>query len=326
MPETLQLPPTKLCPALPGVVRNTGQRRRLRKAAAVAGENSVWAVPLPTRSFSAASLTGASVSPVRLPGHRWHHPVRAVRGSLLAGCLALQAGGAIAGNSCADVALVLAIDGSASVDATEFTLQKRGYQSALTDPRIQDVFATAGVVDIAAVFWADSAFKPQIIPFQRITSAPEAARFARTLVDLDREITGDTDIARGLSVALDLLESPGRCAERLLIDVSSDGRASLSSRILPRGSLPQVRARADQMGVVINALVIDAADDNLADYYRRNVTVGSRSFVMDVSTFENFHTAIATKLMRELLSGIPEDLTCVTRAVMAGSPPSRCRI
>jgi hypothetical protein len=95
---------------------------------------------------------------------------------------------------------------------------------------------------------------------------------------------------------------------------------------MPRGSLHQVRARANEMGVVINALVIDAADDDLADYYRRNVAVGSRSFVMNVSTFENFHTAIATKLMRELLSGIPEDLTCVTRAVMAGSPPSRCRI
>ena len=326
MPETLQVPPMKLRPALPTVVRTTEQQRRWRKAVPGAGQTSVRAVHLPTRSWSAASLTGATVSPVRPPGYRWRHLVRAVRGSLLAGCLALQAGAATAGSSCADVALVLAIDGSASVDATEFSLQKRGYQSALTDPRIQDVFATAGIVDIAAVFWADSAFKTQIIPFQRITSAPEAARFARTLVELDREITGDTDIARGLSVALDLLESPGRCAGRLLIDVSSDGRASLSSRIVPRGSLHQVRARADEMGVVINALVIDAADDDLADYYRRNVTVGSRSFVMDVSTFENFHTAIATKLMRELLSGIPDDLTCVTRAVMAGSPESACRI
>jgi hypothetical protein len=247
-------------------------------------------------------------------------------GSLLAGCLALHSGAATAGSTCADVALVLAIDGSASIDATEFDLQKRGYHSALTDPRIQDVFATAGVVDIAAVFWADSGFKPQIIPFQRITSAPEATHFAQTLLDLDRDISGNTDIAKGLNTALDMLAASGSCAERLLIDVSSDGRASLSSRRMPRGSLTEARARADEMGVVINALVIDTAEDNLADYYRRNVAVGSRSVVMDVGSFETFHTAIAAKLMRELLSGIPANLTCVARTVMARSAPEDCRV
>ena len=80
------------------------------------------------------------------------------------------------------------------------------------------------------------------------------------------------------------------------------------------------------MGVVINALVIDAAGDNLADYYRRNVAVGSRSFVMDVGSFEAFHTAIATKLMRELLSGIPANLTCVARAAMAQAATADCRV
>jgi hypothetical protein len=285
---------------------------------------------LQTNLFSTPYPTGALVSPATpsapaTQSFRFRPRIGAVLGSLLAGCLALQAGGANAGVTCADVALVLAIDGSASIDSTEFDLQKRGYHSALTDPRIQDVFATAGVVDIAAVFWADSGFKPQIIPFKRITSAPEAAHFAQTLVDLDRNISGNTDLARGLNTALDLLAASGSCAERLLIDVSSDGRASLSSRRIPRGSLSQVRARADEMGVVINALVIDAEGDNLADYYRRNVAVGSRSFVMDVGSFEAFHTAIATKLMRELLSGIPANLTCVARVVMARSGPADCR-
>lgn len=329
-PETGRLQRTKAHPPPPNVIRITEVRRSWRNTATVAGENSSCMVDLQTKPFSRVALTGAFGSPalpasIPPPGPLGHRLIRRGRASLLAGCLALQAGAAIAGSSCADVALVLAIDGSASIDATEFDLQTRGYHSALTDPRILDVFATAGVVDIAAVFWADSGFKPQIIPFQRITSGPEAARFARTLVDLDREISGNTDIAKGLSAALDLLDRPGRCAERMLIDVSSDGRASLSSRTTPRGSLSQVRARADEMGVVINALVIDTANDNLADYYRRNVAVGSRSFVMDISTFETFHTAIAAKLMRELLSGLPGNLPCVRRGVMAGSAATGCR-
>lgn len=302
-----------------------------QNTATVAGGSSFSAAHLQTKPFSPPYPPGALVSPATPPPPATQ-PFRllprtgAVLGGLLAGCLALQAGAARAGVTCADVALVLAIDGSASIDATEFDLQKRGYQSALTDPRIQDVFATAGVVDIAAVFWADSGFKPQIIPFHRITSAAEAARFARTLVELERTISGNTDIAKGLSTALDLLAAPGGCAEKLLIDVSSDGRASLSTRLSPRGSLSQVRARAEEMGVVINALVIDSGDDDLADYYRRNVAVGSRSFVMDVGSFESFHTAIAAKLLRELLSAVPENLTCVARAVMARSARMNCRV
>jgi protein required for attachment to host cells len=46
---------------------------------------------------------------------------------------------------------------------------------------------------------------------------------------------------------------------------------------------------------------------------------------MDISTFETFHTAIAAKLMRELLSGIPDTLTCIARPVMAGSAATGCR-
>ena len=302
-----------------------------QKTAAVVGGNSFSTGHLHGKPFSPPCPTGSLVSPatpsVRATQiFRLRPRIGAVLGSLLAACLALQTGAARAGGTCADVALVLAIDGSASIDATEFDLQKRGYQSALTDPRIQDVFATAGVVDIAAVFWADSGFKPQIIPFHRITSAPEAARFARVLVELDRNISGNTDIAKGLNTALDLLAAQGGCAERLLIDVSSDGRASLSTRLSASGSLPQARARAEEMGVVINALVIDSAGEDLADYYRRNVAVGSRSFVMDVGSFDAFHTAIATKLLRELLSGTPDNLTCVVRAVMARSAGMDCRV
>jgi hypothetical protein len=324
----LQLQPR---PAPRTVIGITEGGRYWQKTATVAGGNSFSTGHLHSKPFSPPYPIGSLVSPATPPTpatqiFRLRPRIGAVLGSLLAASLALQGGAARAGGTCADVALVLAIDGSASIDATEFDLQKRGYQSALTDPRIQDVFATAGVVDIAAVFWADSGFRPQIIPFQRITSAPEVAHFAQTLVDLDRDISGNTDLAKGLSTALDLLAAPGGCAERLLIDVSSDGRASLSTRLSPRGSLSQVRARAEEMGVVINALVIDSAGDNLADYYRRNVAVGSRSFVMDVGSFESFHTAIATKLLRELLSGIPENLTCVARAVMARSARMNCRV
>lgn len=316
---------------LPSVNRVTEPPRSCHKTGVVVGGRSFIAATL-VNPFSTTSHQARVFVPPATPAAPAlsavysHRLGSTFRGWLLASCLAMHAGAASAGGSCADVALVLAIDGSASVDAKEFDLQKRGYHSALTDPRIQQVFATAGVVDIAAVFWADSAFKPQIIPFMRVTSAREAAHFAQTLVDLDRTISGNTDIAKGLSTALDLLGASGRCADRLLIDVSSDGRASLSTRIVPSGSLSEVRARADEMGVVINALVIDTANDGLADYYRRYVAVGRLSFVMDVSTFENFHTAIAAKLMRELLSGTPASPTCVAQAALANLVQAECRV
>ena len=208
---------------------------------------------------------------------------------------------------CADVALVLAIDASGSISDADFYVQTAGYYAALNHPEVLASLKAAGTVDLAAVFWADSAFKPQVIGWHRIEQAADARLFARQLVAESRHVSGSTDIGVGINAALDLFQQPGRCADRAIIDISGDGRASVFARRPNRTALAPARQRALDMGVVINALAITTEDMGLGDYYTKYVAGGIGSFVMEVDSFETFHHAITRKIARELLSGVVRD-------------------
>lgn len=221
---------------------------------------------------------------------------------IIAAMLLPWAGDRAQAGQCADVALVLAIDGSGSINAGDFDLQRMGYYLALTDAPVQAAFDTAGVVDIAAVFWADAASKPQVIPFHRVTEPEHARAFADELMSTERTVTGNTDIWTGLRAAIDLLDGPGTCAERLVIDVSGNGRSTVVARRSLESSLPAERQRAHDLGIVINALAIADEDPGLAEYFERRLMTGPTSFVMTVDGFDTFRDAIAKKIMREILS------------------------
>lgn len=221
---------------------------------------------------------------------------------VLAVVLSTLPGAGAARAGCADVALVLAIDASGSIDESEFALQSMGYFRALTAGGVHSAFKGAGVVEIAAVLWGDSAYKPQIVPWHRVESPADATRFADALLSVERRVSGNTDIGTGIDAALDLFDDPGLCAERLVIDVSGDGRSTVVGRRSTIVSLGAARERAENLGVTINALAITKDDASLGDYYERHVAQGSASFVMEVHGFETFHIALAEKLHRELLS------------------------
>ncbi|MBC2836512.1 DUF1194 domain-containing protein [Paragemmobacter straminiformis] len=206
---------------------------------------------------------------------------------------------------CADVGLVLAIDASGSIDAVEFELQRQGYFAALTAQPVTLAFADAGTVEVAAVFWGDSSYKPQVVSWHRITSADDLTAFAKAMLELPREISGDTHIGTGIGAALAMFDLPGHCSYRRVIDLSGDGRASVEPRRASVISLPAARARAEHQGVTINALAITSEDEGLPDYYRDNLILGPDAFVLHVEGLETFGQAMTQKLMRELMSALP---------------------
>ncbi len=228
---------------------------------------------------------------------------------LMAIALGLSPG--IAQAKCADVALVLAIDASSSISVEEFELQIAGYVDALTSAPVVESFQEAGLVDVTALFWADSAYPAQIVPWQRVTSAQDLHSFATTLSTTERQIGGNTDLGVGLKRSIDLLTDDDVCAERLVIDVSGDGRASVVARRDGVISVSAMRRRAEDEGIVINALAIRGDDPTLGDYFRTNLATGLGSFVMEVDGFDTFYKAITEKLMNEVLSGVP--LQCARR-------------
>ncbi len=77
--------------------------------------------------------------------------------------------------------------------------------------------------------------------------------------------------------------------------------------------LPEVRARAQAMGVTINALAIETNDAELSAYFRQNVIAGIDAFVLTATTMTNFAEAIIAKLRLELTAGTAADLRMTRR-------------
>jgi hypothetical protein len=211
---------------------------------------------------------------------------------------------------CSDLALMLAIDASGSIDDAEFAVQRLGYARALTDPSVLQAIGSVGSVEIAALIWGDSAMPNQVIPWQRIGSAEDAARLATAILTAPRLTSGDTDIGNGLQGALDLLDLPRRCTARAVVNLSGDGRATPASHRNRSLSLEAARAQAASLGVTINALAILNDEPALARYYRDAVISGPSAFVMTVADFDSFGDAIRHKLLREIslpaTAGLPE--------------------
>lgn len=221
-------------------------------------------------------------------------------------CLALPVGlPAIAAAECADVGLVLAIDASGSINGMEFEVQRQGYAKALTAGQVTQAFAAAGVVDVAAVFWGDSSYAPQIVPWHRIDQASDLQGFTASLLAMPRHMSGDTHMGEGILAALALFEEPGRCAHRRLIDLSGDGRATPVTGRKNTTSLVVARDMAEQAGVTINALAITSDDTDLPSWYENYLISGPFAFVLHVEGLESFGQAMTQKLMRELMSGTP---------------------
>lgn len=203
---------------------------------------------------------------------------------------------------CADTALVLSIDGSGSIDAADYALQMQGYAAAFRSDEVHVALRMAGVVDVGVVLWGDGDMSAQILPFQRIVDATDAERLAGQLAQFPREVTGNTGLARGIEVALDMLDEPGVCAERKIIDVSGDGRQKYLRLRYPVATFDALRQRAEAMGVTINALAIETDDRGLAEYFENRVTVGEMSFVISIRSMRDFGDAIIEKLQRELMA------------------------
>jgi hypothetical protein len=220
--------------------------------------------------------------------------------------------------SCADVDLVLAIDGSGSIDAPEFALQQHGYAAAFRRRDVQQALLAAGTVDVAVVLWGDTEMPVQVMPWVRLDGVASAEELAVNLELMTRNVHGNTGLGRALWHALDLLALPGQCGRRKIINVSGDGMETLSP--FPRGHIPLQRARerAGVAGVVVNALAIENEAAALADYYENRLIVGAGAFVLKVDGFDGFAEAIARKLIREVL---PLDVALL-RGVGPGARPS----
>jgi hypothetical protein len=202
---------------------------------------------------------------------------------------------------CLDVALVLAVDGSSSVDGAEYQLQKQGIAEALRDPQVIAAMRQAGDVAVSVIFWGDAGQPHQTIGWIRIADGKDGDRLAERIERMPRAVKGSTGLGSGLVAALDMIADADFCANRAIINVSGDGAETIYRRQTRHVPKPEdARARAEEAGVTINALAISNQEGGLKDYFASQVVTGPGAFVMEVKNYESFAEAMRRKLIREI--------------------------
>ncbi|MCF2870092.1 DUF1194 domain-containing protein [Octadecabacter sp. G9-8] len=201
------------------------------------------------------------------------------------------------------LALVLAMDVSSSVDATEDALQRAGLAAALVAPSVRDAFFASDAPVALAVFeWSGRNDQRLIQDWVLIENEATLTQVA-TQIATTRRIVAERPTALGyaLGFSAGLLAVAPDCAAQT-IDVSGDGLNN--DGFEPR----QAYDVFDLDGVTVNGLVIEEPDDaafregqiDLLSYYVQNVIQGPAAFVEFADGFEDFARAMEAKLIREL--------------------------
>jgi len=196
-----------------------------------------------------------------------------------------------------DLALVLAVDASGSVDQERFELQKQGYVAAFRHRRVIEAIQSGPAQGIAVIMmqWTGPAQQVTVVPWIRISDAASANALADAIAQAPRRLYGGgTSISGAIDTSMALLfDNPFKAARRV-VDISGDGANN-------RGR-PASLARDDAVraGVGINGLPIMALEPDLDTYYSQNVIGGPGAFMIVAKSYDTFADAILKKLIAEI--------------------------
>lgn len=196
----------------------------------------------------------------------------------------------------ADVALVLAVDCSYSVDSFEFRQQMEGVGEAFQRPEILQAISSGprGRIAVSVFQWSNASNRQVVVPWTFLEGGEETLALGRKVGQLPRALAqGGTSISSALLFANALLIK-GPSAERLVVDVSSDGRNNTGI------SVTQVRDELVKQGIIINGLVIRNEWPTLDKYFENEVVGGKGHFVVAIENYDDYADAIYRKLLREI--------------------------
>jgi hypothetical protein len=196
-----------------------------------------------------------------------------------------------------DTALVLALDGSASVTFEEFNLIAGGIAAAFRDAVVVKGLSggPAGASLVCLLLWSGSGAQAVMIDWTRIAGAADAAGFADAVDDMPRGVrAGATAIGEALLAAGRLLDAAPARAARQVVDVAGDGRSN--DGILPG----PVRDRMAAAGITINGLCVLHEEPDLLQSYTAEVIGGPGAFALVCPDYPAFAAAMRLKLLREL--------------------------
>ena len=223
-------------------------------------------------------------------------------GRLLAVLAMLGAAAGARAETEVDLALVLAVDASGSVDQHRFELQKQGYAAAFRNPQVLNAIRSLATQSIAVTMmqWTGPFLHVVVVDWSPIKDEASANAFAAAIEASPRRLFGGgTSISGAIDFSRTLLAGSPFRAIRQIIDVSGDG-SNNSGR-----DVTQARDEAVRDGVGINGLPILTVEPGLDRYYRDYVIGGPGAFMIPVKDYDNFADAVLKKLINEIAATQP---------------------
>jgi hypothetical protein len=224
-------------------------------------------------------------------------------GRLLASLVVLAwLGGAAQAETEVDLALVIAVDISYSMDPEEQVLQREGFIQAF---RSQEVHAAirrgvVGKIGVTYVEWAGAWDQRVVLPWTVIDGPEAAGAFATSLSQKPTRRASRTSISGAIDFSAKLLAESDLAAPRQVIDISGDGPNNQGRPVT------QARDEALERGITINGLPVMLKENgafdipDLAGYYRGCVIGGAGAFLVPVRGREQFVDAVKTKIIMEV--------------------------
>jgi hypothetical protein len=229
--------------------------------------------------------------------------------AIVLGALAPQSATSAVGPIAVDLALVLAVDASMSVDENEAGTQRSGYIYAMRDKRVANAIKGGPIGRIAVTYveWSSPYQQTVIIPWRVISDEAGAIKFADDLEALKYAPGSTTSISAGIDFSVKLFNSHEFEPARKVIDVSGDGYSDFGRAVTDS------RDDAVAAGITINGLAIMTprpewrapTPPDLDIYYRDNVIGGPGSFYLAIRTMDDFSRSVLQKMVLEISSLMP---------------------
>jgi len=208
-----------------------------------------------------------------------------------------------------DLALVLAVDVSTSMDPDEQNLQRQGYVEAFHSPAVQEAIRAGALGRIAVTYveWAGAhpRFQSVVVPWTVLERPADGIAFADRLARAPVNRAAGTSISEAIGLGMALLSSDRLVAARQVIDISGDG-SNNQGRLVT-----EVRDEAIARGITINGLPITLKEPDrrenatLEAYYRDCVIGGPGAFMISVRERKQLLTETKSKIVREI-AGLTE--------------------
>lgn len=216
-----------------------------------------------------------------------------------------------------DIALVLAVDVSSSIESGERRFQREAYADALSDPRVARMAlgGGSGRVAIAYMEWSGTRYQRVHLPIRIMSTPEELAQFAAEILAItDRpndpmyvQPTAVGDALLAAETAMSALQVPAR---DYIIDISGDG-------VLNDGfAISAARDHVLSLGLTVNGLPIEILSgqpqngstsfEQVSRFYMDCVIGGPGAFHLVARGFGDVRETLIMKLMLEMARMEPD--------------------